>query len=117
MSAVIKLGSVPLMVIEAELFAPATKAIEPGDPNNKVPCETLNATVSKPPAGNAVSVKVMASPFDDEKVKAAFSMTVSLAGALTVGAEPVVTVSEVLADADNPSPVFVIWTVSKSEPR
>ena len=113
----IKLGSVPLMVIDAELFAPATMAIDPGDPNNRVPCVTDNATVSKLPAGNAVSVKVMASLLADEKVNAVFSMTVSLEGALTVGAESVATVSPVLADADNPSPVFVIWTFSKSEPR
>ena len=105
------------MVIDAEPFAPETKPIDPGDPSNRVPCETVNATVSKLPAGNAVSVKVMASLLADEKVNAMFSMTVSLEGALTVGAEPVATVSDVLADADKPSPVFVIWTVSKSEPR
>ena len=107
------------MVIDAELFAPATKAIDPGDPNKRVPCETVNATVSKPPAANTGSVKVMASPLADEKVNAVFSMSVSLAGALTVGGvlAAVETVSAVLADADNPLPGFVILTVSESEPR
>jgi hypothetical protein len=106
------------MVIDAELFAPASKAIDPGDPNNRVPCETVNATVSKPPAANEVSVKVMLWPLADEKVNAVFLFTVSLAGALTVGGEPVAveTVSAVVADADNPSPVFEILTVSESEP-
>ena len=104
------------MVIDAELFAPASMAIEPGDPNNRVPCKTVNATVSKPPAGNELSVKVMASPLADEKVNATFLVTVSLAGALTVGGELVATVSAVLAEADNPSPGFVILTASESEP-
>ena len=106
------------MVIDAELFAPATKAIDPGDPNKRVPCETVNATVSKAPAAKVGSVKVMASPLADEKVNALFSMTGSLAGALTVGGllAVLVTVRDVLADADNPLPVFVILTVSESEP-
>ena len=112
------MGKVPLMVIDAELFAPASKAIDPGDPNNRVPCETLSVTLSKPPAANELSVKVIGSPLADEKVNALFLPTVSLAGELTVGGEPIAveTVSAVLADADNPSPVFVIVTVSESEP-
>jgi hypothetical protein len=91
------------MVIEAELFAPASKAIDPGDPNNRVPCETVNATVSKPPADNEVSVKVMGSPLADEKVNAMF--TVSLAGALTVGGElaALETVSAALGEAERQS--------------
>ena len=106
------------MVIDAELFAPATKAIDPGDPNKSVPCETVNATVSKAPAANVGSVKVMASLLADEKVNALFSMTGSLAGALTVGGllAVLVTVRDVLADADNPLPAFVMLTVSESEP-
>jgi hypothetical protein len=106
------------MVIDAELFAPASKEIEPGDPNNRVPCATVSATVSKPPAGNEVSVKVMESLFADEKVNAVFSVTVSLAGALTVGGElaALETVSAMLVDANNPSFVFEILTVSESEP-
>src|SRR5579862_8627932 len=104
------------MVIDAEPFDPESKAIEPGDPNNRPPCETVNATVSKPPAGNEESVKVMGSPLADEKVKATFSVTVSLAGALTVGGELVATVSAVLADPENPSPVSVILTASVSGP-
>jgi hypothetical protein len=119
LSAVIKLETVPSMVIDAELFAPAIKAIDPGDPNNRVPCETVNATVSKPPAGNEASVKVMLWPVADEKMNAVFRLTVSLAGALTVGGESdalEATVSAMLADADNPSPVFEILTVSESEP-
>ena len=106
------------MVIDAEPFEPESTAIEPGDPNNRVPCETLNATVSKPPAGNEVSVKVMGSPLADEKVKAAFSLVVSRAGTLTVGEEPAApeTVSAVLADPDNPSPVSVILRISESSP-
>ena len=39
------MGRVPLMVIDAELFAPESKAIEPGDPNNRTPCPTVNVTV------------------------------------------------------------------------
>ena len=107
-----------MIVIDAELFAPATMAIEPGDPNNRTPCETLNATVSKPPAANVGSVKVMASLLADEKVNALFSMTGSLAGAVTVGGllAVLVTVREVLADADNPLLIFVILTVSESAP-
>jgi hypothetical protein len=106
------------MVIDAELFAPAIKEIEPGDPNNRVPCETVNATVSKPPAANEVSVKVMASLLAEEKVNEAFSLTVSLVGALTVGGElaALETVSVVLAEADNPSSVSEILTLSESEP-
>ncbi len=106
------------MVIEAEPFAPESKAIEPGDPNKRVPCETVNATVSTPPAANTGSVKVMASPLADEKVNAVFSTTVSLDGALTVGGLLAVleTVSVVLADADNPLPGFVILMVSESAP-
>src|SRR5579872_1345166 len=42
--AVIKLGIVPLMVIDGELFAPAIRAIEPGEPNNRLPWPTVNAT-------------------------------------------------------------------------
>jgi hypothetical protein len=107
-----------LIVIDAELFAPESKVIEPGDPNNSFPCKTANATVSKPPAGNELSVKVIGSPLTDEKLKAVFSLTVSLAGALTVGGEldALETVRAVLADADKPSPVFEILTVSESEP-
>ena len=106
------------MVIDAEPFAPESNAIDPGDPNKRVPCETVNATVSKPPAANVGSVKVMASLLADEKINALFSMTGSLAGALTVGGllAVLVTVRDVLADADNPLPVFVILTVSESEP-
>ena len=75
----------------------------------------LNATVSKPPAANVGSVKVMASLLADEKVNALFSMTGSLAGALTVGGllAVLVTVREVLADADNPLLIFVILTVER----
>ena len=104
------------MVIDAELFAPASKEIEPGDPNNSAPCATLTATVSKPPAGSEESVKVMASPLADEKVKATFSLTDSLAGALTVGGKRVAILSAVLADANNASPGSVILTASESEP-
>ena len=106
------------MVIDAEPFAPETKPIDPGDPSNRVPCETVNATVSKLPAANTGSVKVIASPLADEKVNAVFSTTVSLDGALTVGGLLAVleTVSVVLADADNPFPGFVMFTASESEP-
>ena len=75
------------MVIDAELFAPESNAIDPGDPNNSVPCETVNVTLSKPPAGNETSVKVIGSPLADDKMNAVFSLTVALAGALTVGGE------------------------------
>src|SRR5579872_1864921 len=102
-SALIRLGSVPRMVIDAELFAPAIKAIEPGEPNNSVPCPTLNATLSKPPAANEPSVKVMASPLADEKVNATFLVTVSLAGALTVGAELAAGVTAALGEAERHS--------------
>jgi hypothetical protein len=118
LSALIKLGSVPAIVIDPELFSPASKLIDPVDPNNSFPCETSNATSSTPLADNEASVKVMGSPLADEKLIAVFSVIVSLAGALTVGAEPVAleTVIAVLADADNPSPVFEILTVSESDP-
>jgi hypothetical protein len=98
------------MVIDAELFAPAIKEIEPGDPNNRVPCETVNATVSKPPAANEASLKVMASPLADEKVKAVFSLTVSLAGALTVGGELAAGVTAVLGEAERQSRSSRDWT-------
>jgi hypothetical protein len=119
LSAVIRLGMAPSMVIDAELFAPAIKAIEPGDPNTSVPCETVNATVSKLPAGNEVSVKVICWPLADEKVNAVSFFTVSLAGTLTVGGESDAvepTVSAMLADADNPSLVVEILTLSVSGP-
>ncbi len=106
------------MVIDAEPFAPESKAIDPGDPNKRVPCATDSATVSKPPAANVGSGMVMASLLADENVNALFSKTGSLAGALSVGGvvAVLVTVRDVLADADNPLPVFVILTVSESEP-
>jgi hypothetical protein len=106
------------MVIDPELFCPASKPIPAVDPNNSLPCKASNATVSTPPAANEASVKVMASPLADDKKSSVFSVKVSLAGALTVGGElaALETVSAVLADADNPSPVFEILTVSESEP-
>ena len=52
----------------------------PGDPNNSVPWETVNATVSKPPAANAGSVKVMGSLLAEEKVNAVFSINVGWLG-------------------------------------
>jgi hypothetical protein len=93
------------MVIDAELFAPESKAIEPGDPNNSFPCETVSVTLSKPPAANEASVKVTESPLADEKTNAVFSLTVSLAGALTVGGElaALVTVSAGLAERQSRS--------------
>ena len=66
-----------------------------------------------------MAVKVMGWPLADEKMNAVFLLTVSLAGALTVGGVSVAleaTVRKVLADADNPSLVFEILTLSESEP-
>src|SRR5580704_17930694 len=105
------------MVIDAELFAPESKAIEPGDPNNRVPCATDKATVSKPPAGNAASVRGMGSFLVEEKLNAVLWVAASLSEKLTVGAGVVSTVSAVLVDADDPLPEFVLLTVSESEPR
>src|ERR1700733_14184572 len=98
------------MVIDAELFAPESKAIEPGDPNNRTPCPTVNVTVSKPPAANPGSVKVMASPLADEKVNAVFLVTVSLAGTLTVGGELAAAMSAVPGEAERHSRSSRDWT-------
>src|SRR5258707_940498 len=112
-----RLGRVPLMVIDAELFAPETMAIDPGDPNNSVPCETVNATVSKPPAANEGSVKVMGSPLADEKVNAVFLVTVSLAGTLTVGGELAAAMTAVLGEAERQRRSSSDWTCSIGRER
>src|SRR5580698_9030784 len=105
------------MVIDAELFAPESKAIEPGDPNNRTPCETVNATVSKPPAANEGSVKVMESPLADEKVNAVFLVTVSLAGTLTVGGELAAAMSAVLGETERQIRSSRDWTCAIGRER
>ena len=102
------------MVIDAELFAPESSAIDPGDPNDSFPCETVSVTLSKPPATNEASAKVIGSPLADEKMNAVFSLTVSLAGALIVGGP--LTVIETLADAPNWSKELVKVMASETEP-
>jgi hypothetical protein len=114
LSAALRLASVPLIVIDAELLAPDVNVIPVVDPNVSVPSVAVSVSGSTAlPA--FTSAMLIAFLLGVEKVKDAEMSTVAVAGAVMAGG--LLTVRATLAEAERLSTESLSEMANESEPE